>query len=120
RLERHAAWRGDPDDFRERIAPARTFGFAHELDSLLARDLARHVDPASVVVLAVDRVLSAGPPFRADEPARHKLLDLIGDLYAHGGPPAGTVHAIRPGHAATHEAVRRALEEGIVLVTRTR
>jgi UDP-3-O-[3-hydroxymyristoyl] N-acetylglucosamine deacetylase len=62
----------------------------------------------------VDRVLSAGAPFLADEPARHKLLDLVGDLYLYGGPPRGRVRATRPGHGATHEAMRRALAEGLV------
>ena len=120
RLERHARWGGDPADFRERIAPARTFGFEHELGELLARGLASHVAPESVVVVTRDAILSAGAHFRADEPARHKLLDLVGDLYAHGGPPLGRVRAIRPGHAATHEAMRRALATGLAMLTRTR
>ncbi|MBX3192798.1 MAG: UDP-3-O-acyl-N-acetylglucosamine deacetylase [Labilithrix sp.] len=117
RLDRVARWDGDPEDFRVRIATARTFGFEHEVEELLARGLASHVSPESVVVIGRDRVLSSGAPFAADEPARHKLLDLVGDMYVHGGPPRGFVRAIRPGHAATHEAVRRALAEG--LLTRT-
>ncbi len=120
RLERHAHWSGDAADFRERIASARTFGFEHELGELIERGLASHVSPESVVVVARDRILSAGQPFRSDEPARHKLLDLVGDLYVHGGPPLGRVRAIRPGHAATHEAMRRALASGLVMLTRTR
>ena len=115
RLEPLAEWGGDPSDFRERIAPARTFGFAHEVEALMSRGLASFVAPESVVVIAKDDVLWAGRPFSPDEPARHKLLDLIGDLYAHGGPCLGRVRAVRPGHAATHEAVRRALLEGILV-----
>jgi UDP-3-O-[3-hydroxymyristoyl] N-acetylglucosamine deacetylase len=115
RLANEAAWRGGADDFRERIAVARTFGFEREVAELLARGLASHVTPESVVVIGVDRVLSAGAPFSADEPARHKLLDLVGDLYLYGGPPRGRVRAIRPGHGATHEAMRRALAEGLVV-----
>lgn len=114
RLERGARWAGDVIDFRDRIAQARTFGFVHELEELMARGLASHVDPESVVVVSPDGILSSGRPFLPDEPARHKLLDLIGDLYAHGGPPLGEVRAARPGHAATHEAVRRALDVGIL------
>lgn len=120
RLERHARWTGDPVDFRERIAPARTFGFEHEIGDLLSRGLASHVDPESVVVVARERILSAGKPFFANEPARHKLLDLVGDLYAHGGPPIGFLRAARPGHAVTHEAIRRGLADGLLLLTRTR
>ena len=115
RIAKHARWAGDAEDFRVRIAPARTFGFEHEVGDLLARGLASHVTPESVVVIGKDRVLSAGAPFTADEPARHKLLDLIGDLYLHGGPPRGSLRARRPGHAATHEVMRSALEKGLVV-----
>lgn len=117
RIERRARWTGEPADFRERIATARTFGFEHELDELRARGLASYVAPESVVVVTRERILSAGRPFRSDELARHKLLDLVGDLYAHGGPPLGRVRASRPGHAATHEAVRRGLESGLLTLS---
>lgn len=115
RLTPDASWTGDPSDFVDRIAPARTFAFARDIPDLAARGLASHVAPESVVVLDIDRVHAAGRPFASDEPARHKLLDLIGDLYLYGGPPIGAVHAHRPGHAATHEAMRRALVEGVVV-----
>jgi len=114
RLARVASWDGDPWDFRDRIAPARTFAIERDLDELLARGLARRVAPESVVVVTKSAIYSAGRPFEPDEPARHKLLDLVGDLYAYGGPPRGHVRAMRPGHAVTHEAVRRALEEGLL------
>lgn len=114
RLAASARWEGDRADFAARIAPARTFGFAHEVEALLARGLAKHVAPSSVVVVAPDVIHAAGAPFTADEPARHKLLDLVGDLYVHGGPFRGRLHAHRPGHAATHEAMRRARAEGLV------
>lgn len=113
-LATSASWQGDADDFVARIAPARTFGFEHEVLALVERGLASHVAPESVVVLGRDRVLAAGAPFTPDEPARHKLLDLVGDLTLHGGPPRGEVRAFRPGHAATHEAVRHALSRGIL------
>ncbi len=114
RLVPEARWDGDPDDFRTRIAPARTFALAREVSELAARGLASHVTPESIVVLAEHAILSSGRPFLADEPARHKLLDLVGDLYAHGGPPRGTVCAHRPGHAATRAAMVEAFVRGIV------
>jgi UDP-3-O-[3-hydroxymyristoyl] N-acetylglucosamine deacetylase len=104
RIATSARWCGDADDFFTRIAPARTFGFEHEVPELLARGLATHVSPESVIVVGKERILSSGAPFTADEPVRHKLLDLIGDLYLYGGPPRGRVRATRPGHA-----VRRAI-----------
>jgi UDP-3-O-[3-hydroxymyristoyl] N-acetylglucosamine deacetylase len=117
RLAPDAAWSGDAADFIDRIAPARTFALAHEVDELIRRGLARHVDPASVVVIAADAILHAGRPFSADEPARHKLLDLLGDLYLYGGPPLGRISAFRPGHAVNARAAQRALAEGILTPT---
>jgi UDP-3-O-[3-hydroxymyristoyl] N-acetylglucosamine deacetylase len=114
RIYPHAAWNGDADDFAVRIAPARTFAFSHELDALVAKGHASHVDPSSVVVLTPDAVLCSGEPFSADEPARHKLLDLMGDLFLYGGPPMGHLHAFRPGHRATHAILRDAFARGVV------
>jgi len=114
RIAPDAAWGGDADDFVARIAGARTFAFAHEVAALVAAGQASHVDPSSVVVFAPDAVLSSGAPFTADEPARHKLLDLMGDLFLYGGPPRGRVHAFRPGHRATHAILRDAMALGIV------
>ena len=114
RLVPHATWKGDAADFVDRIAPARTFALASEVDELARRGLARHVDPASVLVLSADGMLHAGRAPTPDEPARHKLLDLIGDLYLHGGPPLGRIHALRPGHASSARVFRRALEDGVL------
>jgi UDP-3-O-[3-hydroxymyristoyl] N-acetylglucosamine deacetylase len=114
RLAPEASWSGDAADFVARIAPARTFALARDLDELLRRGLARHVDPTCVVVIAPEAILHAGRPFTADEPARHKLLDLVGDLYLHGGPPIGRFLAVRPGHAANARAIQRALDEGVL------
>ena len=110
-----ASWNGDASDFVTRIAPARTFGFAREVEELADRGLAKHVAPESVVVLRDEGALSAGAPFSRDEPARHKLLDLLGDLFVHGGPPHGAIRALRPGHASTHAAIAKAMADGIVI-----
>jgi UDP-3-O-[3-hydroxymyristoyl] N-acetylglucosamine deacetylase len=114
RLVPTASWLGDSADFVARIAPARTFALAREVEELARRGLARHVDPECVVVIAPEAILCAGRPFSADEPARHKLLDLMGDLYLCGGPPVGCVRALRPGHAVNARALRRAVEEGVL------
>jgi UDP-3-O-[3-hydroxymyristoyl] N-acetylglucosamine deacetylase len=115
RVAPEARWEGSAGDFRSRIAPARTFALAGDLDELATKGLARHVAATSVVVLTPAAVHWAGRPYEPDEPARHKLLDLIGDLYLHGGPPLGRVRAVRPGHAANAAAMQRAREAGIVV-----
>jgi UDP-3-O-[3-hydroxymyristoyl] N-acetylglucosamine deacetylase len=114
RFAPEAQWLGGAADFVERIAPARTFTLARDVEELVRGGLARHVDPASVVVLSPDAVHHAGRPFVADEPARHKLLDLLGDLYLHGGPPVGRLRALRPGHASNARAIRQAIEQGVL------
>ncbi len=116
RLAKHASWHGDAADFRARIATARTFGFARDVEMLMERGLASHVARESVVVVRDDGILFAGAPFEADEPARHKLLDLVGDMVVHGGPPRGRVKANRPGHAATNEAMLAALDAGLLVL----
>jgi UDP-3-O-[3-hydroxymyristoyl] N-acetylglucosamine deacetylase len=113
RVSPEAHWLGDPSDFRARIAPARTFAFLADLGRLAERGLARGVDPASVILLAPDAVHCVAP-YSPDEPARHKLLDLVGDSYLCGGPPLGRLRALRPGHCANVLAFRQALAEGIL------
>ncbi|APR84416.1 UDP-3-O-[3-hydroxymyristoyl] N-acetylglucosamine deacetylase [Minicystis rosea] len=109
-----ATWDGDAEDFAARIAPARTFGWVHELAALQAAGRAAEVDPASVIVFDASGPLPQCRPPDPDEPARHKLLDLIGDLALHGGPPVGLVEASRPGHTATHAVVAQALACGVL------
>lgn len=118
RLARRASWDGSRSDFRERIAIARTFAFERDISVFAETGLARHVDPESVVVIG-EQIHSAGRPFSADEPARHKLLDLVGDAYLYGGPPIGTLVAHRPGHAANHAALSRAVALGVLARSRS-
>lgn len=110
-----AQFSGNPRAFLLEIAPARTFGFRQDEALLVSLGRARHVDPSSVIVFdETGKVLGPGEPPRDRELARHKLLDLLGDLYLFGGPPLGSIRAERPGHTATHAAMKRALSEGIL------
>jgi UDP-3-O-[3-hydroxymyristoyl] N-acetylglucosamine deacetylase len=114
RIDRDARWLGDAIDFRERIASARTFAFARDFNEITVRGLASRSPRESVVAITRDQIHSAGAAFTRDEPARHKLMDLIGDLFLYGGPPIGHIHAERPGHAMTHQIVQIALERHIL------
>jgi len=113
----HARWDGFAESFFREVAWARTFGFRADQEALQAAGRARGADPTAVMVLDPEgNVEPPGLPARPGEFARHKLLDLVGDLFLFGGPPRGRIHAIRPGHRATHRAVREALEHGIVVL----
>jgi UDP-3-O-[3-hydroxymyristoyl] N-acetylglucosamine deacetylase len=111
--KQHARWDGSAERFEQEIAPARTFGFERDAEALLRAGRARFVDRRAVIVLdAAGSTAPGTPPPTPGEFARHKLLDLIGDLYLFGGPPRGHVRALRPGHSATHAAVQEALRLG--------
>lgn len=95
-----------------RIVPARSFGFIDEARALRRAGLARGATLRSVVVFDGDRVLNPGGTRFRDEPARHKLLDALGDLALLGGPLVGRVRLERPGHRMIVTALRRAVARG--------
>jgi UDP-3-O-[3-hydroxymyristoyl] N-acetylglucosamine deacetylase len=113
-LEPFASWTGDPGDFRRRIAPSRTFAQTRDLEELARSGLSRHVPPQAVLLITPDSVHASGRAFRSDEPACHKLLDLVGDCYLWGGPPLGRMRAIRPGHRANALVLAQAIEQSFL------
>lgn len=87
-----------PENFVREVASCRTFLTEPEAHALRAAGVGRHLTPADVLVF--DRHGPMGNRLRfADEPARHKVLDLIGDLALCGFDLAGHVVAYRSGHA---------------------
>jgi len=101
-------WDGARAAYRTAIAPARTFGFRAEVEALIARGLALGGSLDNAVVFDADGPLQ---PLRfPDEPARHKVLDLIGDFALLGAAPQCEVVAIKTSHAL-HVAAVRALVE---------
>ena len=98
------------EDFATRIAPARTFVFEHEAKELRARGLGKHLTPKELLVIAPDGPVENAFRF-VDECGRHKLLDLIGDLYLVGRPIRGRIVACRSGHKLNHLMARRLLEQ---------
>jgi len=90
----------NPDEYLVRVAPARTFGFSHEIEALKAAGLALGGSLENAVVIGEKEIMAKGGLRFADEFARHKLLDLIGDL-ALSGLALNNIHieAERPGHA---------------------
>ena len=95
-----------PENYAAKIAPARTFGFTHEIDYLRERGLARGGSLQNAVVLDPENILS-GPLRFVDEFVRHKILDLLGDLALLGRPLEGRIFARKAGHALHAELVSR-------------
>lgn len=96
-----------PEIYLSSIAPARTFGFSHEIAALKAAGLALGGSLENAMVISETEILAKGGLRFKDEFARHKLLDLIGDL-ALTGLPLRDIHidAERPGHAANGNFAR--------------
>lgn len=93
-----------PEAYRREIAPARTFCLDHEARSLQAAGFFARLTPRDLLVLdATGRPIDNAFRF-ADEPARHKLLDLLGDLTLAGRPIRGRVAARRSGHLLNQAA----------------
>lgn len=117
-------------DFRTEIAPCRTFVFLHELEMLLEHNLIKGGDVNNAIVV-VDKPINEAAKARMkeifkkddieiqsegylnnlklrypNEPARHKLLDVVGDLALVGYPIKAHILAHRPGHKANVEFAR--------------
>ncbi len=118
-------------EFKNEIAPCRTFCFLHELEMLLDNNLIKGGDVNNAIVIVDKKVDDAEMErlrkiFRKDrievksegylnnlelrfpnEPARHKLLDVVGDLALIGYPIKARIIANRPGHSSNVEFARK-------------
>ena len=134
----------DIRQFEKEIASCRTFCFLHELEMLYNNNLIRGGDLNNAIVI-VDRVVKEdeldniakmlGKPKVAvkhegilnnielrykNEPARHKLLDIVGDLALAGRPLKAQILAARPGHAANvafAKKLKRAMAEALTTMS---
>lgn len=97
-----------PDNFAREIAPARTFGFLHEVEELRKNGLVRGGSMENAIVLTKTGILNDILRFR-DEFVRHKILDNIGDLSLIGHPFIGRIVASKAGHALHTLLVTRIL-----------
>ena len=119
-------------EFIEEFAPARTFCFLHEVEALYQRGLIRggNLDSAIVIadedltdekvkliteklgikdtlVIGKNGILNNKALRYKNEPARHKLLDLMGDLALIGAPLKAQILAARPGHSSNVEFAKK-------------
>lgn len=123
------------EDFAQEIAPSRTFVFVREIEPLLNAGLIKGGDLDNAIVIyenqipqeQLDRLadligaehrnaselgyLNHKPLVWANEPARHKLLDIIGDMALIGKPIRGRIIATRPGHTINNKFARQMRRE---------
>ncbi len=95
--------------FREEIAPARTFGLAHQIDQLRQQGLIKGGSLDNALVCGSQGWLN--PPLRfANEPVRHKILDLVGDLSLLGSFPNAHFFAYKASHSLHVQLAQRILD----------
>jgi UDP-3-O-[3-hydroxymyristoyl] N-acetylglucosamine deacetylase/3-hydroxyacyl-[acyl-carrier-protein] dehydratase len=110
----YASYSITPETFETEIAPARTFGFLSEAKQLRDAGLIKGVSLENAIAFDDASILNENLRF-PDECVRHKILDLVGDMYLLGRPLRGHVIAVKSGHA-THvklsQEIAKALKNG--------
>jgi UDP-3-O-[3-hydroxymyristoyl] N-acetylglucosamine deacetylase len=105
------SWQPDREDFTTEIAPARTFGLAHQIEQLRSAGLIKGGSLENALVCDDRQWLN--PPLRfLNEPSRHKLLDLIGDLSLLGKFPQAHFVAYKASHHLHIQLAQRLHEMG--------
>ena len=104
----------DEKSFIEEIAPARTFVLERDIESLRKAGWIKGGRLESAVVVGEKKILNPEPLRFPDEFVRHKVLDLLGDLFLLGRPLLGHVSAVRSGHES-HVAFVKRLKETLPL-----
>ena len=99
------------DDYLQEIAPSRTFSLEAEAQAAQKAGLFPHLTVDTALVIGEDGPLGNNAFRFPDEPVRHKMLDLIGDLYLLGAPIQGRIVAYKSGHPMNHRLVRELIKQ---------
>ena len=103
----------DPETYVNEIAPARSFCFADEIELLRGQGLGKGASYDNVLVIEEDGTTSSDLRF-TDEFVRHKMLDLIGDLYLVGKLPQAQVVALKSGHTLHAQLILSMAEKRLI------
>jgi UDP-3-O-[3-hydroxymyristoyl] N-acetylglucosamine deacetylase len=114
------SWPFSAEGFRAEIAPARTFGFLHELDALNKAGLGRGASLENTLAIDGDRIVNAPLMRFPDEFVRHKILDALGDLALAGAPLQARFEGVRSGHALNNALLRALFADSANYVRMTR
>lgn len=93
--------------FREDLADSRTFGFVHELDYLQSKGLAKGASLDNAIGIDKDVILNHGGLRHENEFVRHKLLDLVGDLFSSGGGIIGELKGFKTSHSLNNQFLHK-------------
>jgi UDP-3-O-[3-hydroxymyristoyl] N-acetylglucosamine deacetylase/3-hydroxyacyl-[acyl-carrier-protein] dehydratase len=98
-----------PEVFEKSLAPARTFLLEAEAKQFQARGIGTHLGPRDILVINSEGPIKNSYRF-PNECARHKIVDLIGDLALAGRPIKGRIVAYKSGHSLNQQLARRLSE----------
>jgi UDP-3-O-[3-hydroxymyristoyl] N-acetylglucosamine deacetylase len=108
------SWSPDKENFAEAIAPARTFGLVHQIEQLRSSGLIKGGSLDNALVCGEQGWLN--PPLRfSNEPVRHKLLDLVGDLSLLGTFPLAHFLAYKASHHL-HTQLTQLLAQAVLAI----
>lgn len=95
----------------KQVSRARTFGFLSDFEWLREKNLASGASLDNAIVLDEYRVINEDGLRYDDEFVRHKMLDVIGDLYLLGHPVLGAFHGVKSGHTLNNKLIKTLLAE---------
>ncbi|MEM9226683.1 MAG: bifunctional UDP-3-O-[3-hydroxymyristoyl] N-acetylglucosamine deacetylase/3-hydroxyacyl-ACP dehydratase [Verrucomicrobiota bacterium] len=110
----HVSLEIDPESYSAQVAPARTFTIYEDIEELLKLGKIQGGSLDSAIVIKGDKILSKEPLRYKDEFARHKVLDVVGDITLLGKPLKAHIVAVRTGHALNAQlcqAILKSLEK---------
>lgn len=111
RIKRQSqAFEFDNGNYQHELARARTYSLREEAQALWERGMCRHLSPKDVLVIGDDGPIDNAYRFD-NEPVRHKILDLLGDLYLIGGEVHGRFVARKSGHSLNRRMCLKILEQ---------
>jgi UDP-3-O-[3-hydroxymyristoyl] N-acetylglucosamine deacetylase/3-hydroxyacyl-[acyl-carrier-protein] dehydratase len=102
------------DKYINDFASARTFCFYNEIEKLKKKGLALGGSLKNAIVIGEDKIYNKEPLRYKDEFVRHKVLDLIGDLYLIGKPIKARIVAEKPGHQNNIDFIIEFLKEAVI------
>jgi len=97
--------------FKHHICRARTFGFEKDAEMLKKIGLAKGASLDNAVVIGENSILNKDGLRYRDEFVRHKLLDMIGDLYLAGFPIKAHITSYKPGHTVNNKLLHKLFSE---------
>lgn len=111
----HASFEITREKYLNDIAPARTFCFDFEIEALQANGLAKGGSLENAIVIGPTGIYNKDPLRFEDEFVRHKILDLIGDMFLAGKPIKAKIVAEKPGHKNNINFIKQFVSKAVVV-----